>query len=160
MGIELVTATSAQRPRRRILVVRTCRLIEIAFKHVALEPFLLALDAVSAIDCAVLFRHLSHDLEKSNLGADRLVFNRLANDELKGHVGAFLSMADGLLPGTAKRSFTSGDFTSGDLIGAEHCRGRPCAFDSHYSVSGGGAIAIVWRDFSAMPPFGAWLVIC
>jgi hypothetical protein len=101
MGIELVTATSAQRSHRRILVFLPFRLTEIAFKHVALESFLLALDAVPAIDGAVLFRHLTHHLEKPNLGADRLVFNRLANDELEGHVGAFLSTADGLLPGTA-----------------------------------------------------------
>ena len=89
MGIESVTATSAQWQHRQILVFRSCRFIEVAFKHAALESFPLALDAVSAIDCAEFFRHLSRHLEKPDLGADRLVFNRLAYGKLKGHVKAF-----------------------------------------------------------------------
>jgi hypothetical protein len=90
MGIESMTATSPQRPHRRILVFRTRRLIEVAFKHISLESFLFALDAVSAIDRAELFRHSSCHLEKPYLGADRLVFDRLADEELKGHMRAFL----------------------------------------------------------------------
>jgi hypothetical protein len=90
MGIESVTATSAQRPHRRILVFRTHRLIEVAFKHVAFEFLLLALDAISTIDRPELFRHLSRHLEKPNLGADWLVFNRLADGELERHARTFL----------------------------------------------------------------------